>query len=115
MAGYRPATLVRKWRRQLQLVTAFEMADVMRHQLYGYEDDRPVGQIAAAGVTTFAKSKYKPCSTFGDRSLYVQHQSAPARQGLSACALQGPLPQFGTVDPPPVGVSVGGSSGSEPT
>ena len=36
--GGRPATIVRKWRRQLQMVTAFEVAEIMRHQLCGVED-----------------------------------------------------------------------------
>ena len=47
LRGGRPATLVRRWRRQLQLVTAFEVAEVMRCQLCGLEDAARQGEQLA--------------------------------------------------------------------
>ena len=38
LRGGRPATMVRRWRRQLHLVVAFETAEVMRCQLCGLDD-----------------------------------------------------------------------------
>ena len=99
LTGARPTTLTRKWRRQLQLVTAFEMAETMRGQLCGLDD---VG-LAAASAKSIPNSFSNSTPTASNSSSGSRHKPAqptfaslssrPA--GVSACALQDPLPQFG--------------------
>ena len=97
LTGARPTTLTRKWRRQLQLVTAFETAETMRGQLCGLDD---VGLAAVSARSTLNST---PNSTPSNSSSGSRHKPAqPAfaslnlrPAGVSACALQHPLPQFG--------------------
>ena len=91
----RPVSLARKWKRQLQLVTAFEMAEIMRGQLCGLADD---GEASNGRVANSQGKRYKPSGPAG--ACASSHQHPPVAQaGLTACALHQPLPCFGTTAP----------------
>ena len=91
-SGMRPSTLARKWKRQLQLVTAFEMAEIMRGQLCGLADD---GKASNGRVANSQGKRYKPSSPAGACASSPQHPPV-AQAGLTACALHQPLPCFGS-------------------
>ena len=94
VSGCRPSTLARKWKRQLQLVTAFEVAEVMRSQLCGLADE---GKATAGYAANSQVRKHKSSSTGGSGPHFQAQQQQPPRQvGYSACALHQPLPCFGS-------------------
>ena len=83
LGGGRPSTLVRKWRRQLQLVAAFELAEVMRAQLCGLADDKLASASTNAADSKSAKYKSSPSN-----ACVVPSPQPPLHaHALSACTL----------------------------
>ena len=91
-SGMRPSTLARKWKRQLHLVTAFEVAEIMRGQLCGLAD---VSRASDGQVANSQGRRYKPSSPAGACDSSSSHQPV-VQVGLAACALRQPLPCFGS-------------------